>query len=54
MKKLTFEEWFAKVNDIATKADYELKHGFLLPHELAFWKEQYENGLTPKKAWNKT
>lgn len=52
-QKLTFDEWLAKIHIIATKAGYELKGGFMMSPELAYWKEQYENGVTPRKAWNR-
>lgn len=50
---LSYEDWLAKVHVIATKAGYELTGGFMLAVEEAWWKEQYENGLTPLKAWNR-
>lgn len=50
---MSFEDWIAKVHEIATKADYELKGGYMLAPEVAWWREQYENGLTPLKAWNR-
>ena len=50
---LSFDEWMAKIVIIAEKADYELKGGYMLAPEIAWWREQYENGLTPRRAWSK-
>lgn len=48
---ISYEDWMSKVHKIATKAGYELKGGFMLAAEEGWWREQYEKGLTPQKAW---
>jgi len=52
MKRLTFEEWLDELEKVADDAGYILPPGGLLPWEIALWREMYDKGLTPRKAWN--
>jgi hypothetical protein len=53
MKYISFEDWFAEIIKIAESDGWSFPKNGFTTIDLSYWNDLYDEGLTPKKAWEK-
>ena len=52
-KHISFEQFLDQVITIATQRGYKMRPPAIFGYEKTYWRELYDQGLTPHQAWEK-
>lgn len=50
---ITFEQFLDAVIDLATQRGFKMRPPYIFGYEKTYWRELYDEGLTPHQAWEK-